>query len=62
MSETIPKEIQMKRYWKKKEEALENKLVKIAKGEIEEGKYDMGWYAGQLELVRKILKHMDLVD
>lgn len=50
-----------KQFWKLKEETLVNLMVKIAKDEIEDIRhYDIGWYAGQLYLVRKILKNMDL--
>ena len=49
-----------KQFWIAKEETLVNLIVKIAKEKKDVSEYDKGWYAGQLNLVRKILKNMDL--
>ena len=47
-----------KQFWETKEETLVHILAEMAKEKKGISEYDAGWYGGQLDLVRKILKNL----
>ena len=59
---TLTEEMKTKQYWKLKEDALVHLLVETAKGNVEKPPQDIGWYAGQLSLVRLIISNMELEE